>query len=88
MARAYAYARGRGPMPKILETAYAVRHFGAAAVYGRVLTIEEMRKMNLAERIVEAYQARAQSDNWADWAEKNKSAANLLNAAMIEADHG
>jgi len=88
MARTYAHARGRGPTPKILEAAYAVRQYGAAAVFGRVLTIEEMRKMILAERIVEAYQARAKSDNWAEWASQNQDAANLLNAAMIEAEHG
>ena len=88
MARAYDYAAGRGPMPKLLEAVFALRKFGVEAVYGRRLTIGEIRDMDMVERIYSAFQARQASNNWAEWAGKNPADASLLNAAMMEAERG
>jgi hypothetical protein len=39
--------------------------------------------MSVVQNIVTAYQSRAKSDNWADWASKNPGLNSLLNHAML-----
>ena len=83
MARAYLYADGDGPEPRELDAMRAIRAFGAEAVWGRPLGVGEIRRMVVAENIVQAYRARAaHSDGWAAWASANPDANRLLNLAM------
>ena len=87
-ARAFRYAEGDGPAPAELEGAQLVDRFGAAAVFGKdLLSVRDMRRMSTVENIVNAYRARAQSENWAEWAQANPALSRLLNAA-IRAAHG
>jgi len=51
------------------------------AVYGRPLTVREMRRIVHAEAIRDAHQARARSESWAQWATDNPKLARLLNEA-------
>lgn len=91
MGRCYAYASKHGPMPLELEAAYQIDRYGANSVYGRVLGVGEMRRMNIARSIIHAYKSREGYRNsdgardWADWAAKNPDEASLLNQAMMEA---
>ena len=81
MAAAYAYADG-GQMPAEIRLLREVDRFGAQAVFGRTLGAKEIRRMMIAENIVNAYRARAASENWAAWETDNPQVAALLNAAM------
>ena len=86
MAAAYAYADGGHISREALLISY-IERFGVQAVMGRAhLGAGEMMRMITAENIVMAYQARADSENWAEWAAKNKKASRLLNAAAKLAD--
>lgn len=70
-------------MPAVLGTAKAIRQYGAAAIIGnRVLTVAEVRTMNTALNIADAWAAREASKEWAKWAEANPQAARLLAWAM------
>lgn len=88
MAHAYEYASGRAPHPVELEAYNMVQTFGAQAVFGRVLTVPEMRRMALAHRIVDAVRNRAASKSWAEWAEKNPDDNRLVTAAMKAVHNG
>lgn len=85
-ARAYAYAAGAGPKPSELVLAELVDRLGTQAVYGRALSYAEIKAQLLAERIVAAYQARADSDDWAAWARAHPDDHRLLVDAMKAAD--
>ena len=83
MARAYAYADGDGPEPRELDALRAIRAFGAEAVWGRPIGVGEIKRMVLADNIVQAYRGRlAHADGWAAWASENPEANSLLNLAM------
>jgi len=79
-------------MPMELEAANMVDKFGAQAVYGRILGVSEMRRMNLAQKIHQAYYARKNYkdaegvNNWAEFAEKYPAMNDQLNNAMTEAE--
>ena len=81
MAAAYAYADG-GQMPAELRLLHEIDRFGAQAVFGRPLGAGEMRRMMIAETIVNLYRARAAAENWAAWETANPELAALLNAAL------
>ena len=81
-AAAYAYADG-GPIPRELILLHNIEKYGAQAVLGRTLGAGEIRRMNVAENIVRAYQSRKQSDNWATWAEVNPELNRILEDAML-----
>jgi len=81
MAAAYAYADG-GQMPAELRLLHEIDRFGAQAVFGRPLGAGEMRRMMIAETIVNLYHARAAAENWAAWETANPELAALLNAAL------
>ena len=59
-----------------------VEKFGLAAVLPGGLSIRQARAIRYAEDVVTAYRARASSDNWAEWAERNPAANRLLERAM------
>ena len=87
MGRAYVYAAGG---PQILETEllHYIDRFGAQNVYGRPLSIGELRRLNLYERVVNAYRARAKHpDGWAAWAGTHRSDAELLEMALLESEN-
>ncbi len=81
MAAAYAYAEEGGQATDELALAWAVAKYGAQAIYGRTLSFHELRMMDRAENIFNAYRERSGSDNWAKWAEDNPEKARLLAAA-------
>jgi len=81
MAAAYACADG-GQMPAELRLLREIDRFGAQAVFGRPLGAGEMRRMMIAETIVNLYHARAAAENWAAWETANPGLAALLNAAL------
>lgn len=85
-ARAYRYAEGRGPKPPEIEAGELINRFGVESVYGRTLTVEEMREMMTAETIVMAYRARAEAESMADWADNHPDAQTLLVEAMRAAN--
>ena len=54
--------------------------------YYPTATASELRRMVMAENVVKAYESRAQSINWAEWATENPDEAKLLARAMRLAD--
>ena len=76
---AYLFAENnKNPPREIAELSYIDR-FGVMAVYGRpVLSYGEIQRLILAENVVQAFQARKKSDNWAEWANNNPTSARLL----------
>jgi hypothetical protein len=80
MLSAYAYAEG-GAIPDELVLARSIDRFGVQAVYGRVMSFQELRMIILAENVVNAYHERAKAENWAVWAESNPGKAEVLAVA-------
>lgn len=74
-------------MPSEYMAGKLIDRFGAPAVYGRPLGYGEMRRIMAVESIVNAYQARARSSDWAKWASENPEHNKALIAAM-KAAHG
>lgn len=78
MADALKYARREGHSPEI-ETLNQIDRFGLEAILGRKhFYYGEYRRMIIAENVANAYESRARSKNWAEWANQNPSAAKLL----------
>lgn len=76
--RVYAYLAGASPIPQWMETRDAVHKFGAQAVFGRVITVEESRTINMIDTMVSAYFAREAAGDKAAWVEQNGAAHQLL----------
>lgn len=53
-------------------------------MYGRTIGAGEMRAIGLAERVVHAFETRANTE-WAAWSEANPEQADLLGLALREA---
>ena len=90
MSSAYAYAEG-GEVTDELVLAWAVGKYGAQAVFGRTLSFQEIRVMDIADNVFRAYRERERSDNWAKWAQDNPDKARLLAQAgklAQEVDNG
>jgi hypothetical protein len=83
MSSAYQFAEGDAPATDELILGWAVDKYGAQSVYGRTLSFHEIRTLDMAANVVNAYHERMRSENWAEWAEKNHAKARLLNAAGI-----
>ena len=62
--------------------------FGAQAIFGRPLTVEEIHAMLRAETVVQAYTAREKAENWVAWAKDNPELSLILNAAAKAAHDG
>lgn len=71
-----------GPVPPILQLVNSVKIYGAQAVIGRTLYAHEIFRMDAARSIVEAFNSRKASENWATWAGKHPHQAEIL--AYIE----
>lgn len=67
-----------------VEALELIDRFGAQAIYGRVLGVSELRAMYHAERIVNAYRARARAESRVDWNEAHPASAKLLYAIELE----
>lgn len=63
-----------------------VKEYGAPAVLGRVLGVRELRELDYAGRIGQAYYTRERSGNWVEWAEQHPGDNALLNWAMRLSD--
>lgn len=62
-----------------LDILAKIDRFGVKAILGRdTLYYGEIRSMIIAENIYGAYLARANSNNWVEWAEKNPVMAKIL----------
>lgn len=75
-------------MPHEYEIGRLIDRFGAGAIYGRLLSVGEMRRIMRVEAIVNGYQSRESwrdedgKHNLADWAAKHTGLSRLLNEAM------
>lgn len=84
MARVYAYCEGTGPKPTELALLWSIERFGVEAVMGRAyLSHLEIHNMTLAESIHRLFNARAGTEDHAEWAEKNPTDAALLGEAWL-----
>lgn len=91
MASAYRYADGGGlaPLSSELLILRRIERYGVMAVMGRpVLGANEMRRLELAENVLRAYQSREASTDWAAWARDNEGAATLLDRAIKAVNNG
>ena len=80
MSSAYAFAEGGTPTDELI-TGWAVAKYGAQAVYGRAMSFNEIRMLDLADNVVRAYKERQRAEEWAKWAEDNPEKARLLAVA-------
>ena len=55
-----------------------IQQYGAQAVLGRLLYAGEIYRMTAAMNVYHAKTAKDTVENWAEWSQKNKSAADLL----------
>lgn len=56
-----------------------IERFGLEAITGRrQFFYGELRRLIVAENIVQSYRSRAQTENWGEWAVKNKDMARIL----------
>lgn len=74
-------------MPTELETLIDIDRFGTQAIYGRVLSKNEVKRMRAAENVVNAYNSRKQSGDWAAWARDHKDMNRLLELGMMLNEH-
>jgi len=70
-------------MPKELLLLRYSDRFGAEAVFGRTPGAGELKGMILSEMVMNAYQERAASEDWAKWAEENPYLNWLLTVAVV-----
>ena len=90
LAAAYAVADGSPiEVSPELTLLRELNRWGVQAVMGRPLYHHELIKLRAAERVINAYSARANSKNWAEWAQQNKQESDYLNYAMrLAGKHG
>ena len=69
-----------GRKPIELVTLSYIDRFGAYAVMGRPLNLDELREMSIAENIKLAFEDRERSGNYAKWAEENKAMSAILSS--------
>ena len=78
MVSAYMYADVGSPSSEF-KLISQIDRFGVEAVLGRrQLTAKEIIHMRMADNIVRYYQARAQSENWAEGAAAHKEGNRIL----------
>ena len=65
--------------------AHSVEKYGVQAVFGRALFLHEIKEMNIAENIYNAYKSRKASDNLAKWTTENQGLAEILSG--LEKEH-
>jgi len=78
MAAAYQSAEGGQLSPELLLL-NRIEKFGVHAIMGRpILYYRELRRMEVANMIVTAYNARAKSANWQAFQKEHPELGNLL----------
>lgn len=78
MADAFMYA-SEGHYSQEIDTLNKIDRFGIEAIIGRrQFYYGELRRMILAENIVNAYRTRAKSSNWPAWVQENPVMADIL----------
>lgn len=77
MAAAYDAASEGRQSPELVALTLLDR-FGAQAVFGRMLTMQEMNDFLMAEETALALASRNKSGNWEKWAESNPRASWIL----------
>ncbi len=87
MAAVYAWCVGGGPAPAEIEAARLLDRFGVQAVYGRALSVREMRRIMLAERI-EQVARRWKGQGAGQWFAAHPEDAALLAAVKKASKHG
>ena len=84
MPSAHKFAEGDGPIPREVKLLSQINRFGGQAIYGRAIGAGELKGMLLAEMVVNAYQAREKSGEWAKWAGENPDLNRLLIMAVTD----
>jgi hypothetical protein len=94
-AAALLYAEGEGPQPKEIILAWNIERYGVQAVMGRpYLGVSEIRAMNAATGVYDAYRSREAyrdkdgNKNWPEWANKYPALARMLVQAERAAADG
>ena len=59
-----------------------INRYGVQAVMGRPLSYNEVLRLRAAERVINAYNAKYATEDWAKWARENKQEDEFLNYAM------
>ena len=78
IADAYRYAESGGASHE-MEMLKRIERFGVHAVMGRpVLYEREIRRMVMAQNLVNGYRERARAASWDAWLAENKDMGNLL----------
>ena len=72
---------GEGDQPYELAIAEKVHEYGAQSVYGRVMSANEIFRLDISKRIVSAYFARENAEDVVNWVRDNKQDADLLSLA-------
>lgn len=65
-----------------LETLRRVDRYGAASIFGRVLGIVEVRRMEVAARVVNTYRSLHASQDWIEWQKQNPKDLEFLTYAI------
>jgi len=73
---------GDGPQPPELETLRRLDRYGSPAIYGRVLGVREIRRMEMAARTVNAYLGMHASKDWIEWQKQHPSDFEFLTYAI------
>lgn len=83
IADAYGYAESGGKHHSHeMQSWLRIQKYGVYAVMGRpVLYEREMRRIAAAQNVINAYQNRAKSINWASYLSQNPEEGSLLNLA-------
>lgn len=69
-------------MPGILEAARAVERYGTAAVYGRIMSVGEIRSLEIADRVQASFTARQAAPDIVEWAKAHPAEHSFLNEVM------
>jgi len=65
----------------------AIDRYGVEAVTGfRIISVRLFRDINTANNIINAWESRRQSENWAEWTFNNQEAHEILERARLDYD--
>lgn len=65
-------------VPTLLEAAWQIERYGAAVLGFKDMDVATARRMSMATDLYNAYKSRTASSSWADWAQANPRANDLL----------
>jgi len=74
-----------GRMPEEIELSNSFKRFGAFTVLGRPMSALEIKRISLAERVVNTCVERGGDLNAAVWMQSNPEKAEFFNWAMMQA---